>query len=159
MSRWDTATLVSQVGLIARRVYDQFARVSVKSIMDSRELVLDAMRLQTRDVKCRFRQLPMSGTDIFGGQFDSQLQMEVKRRKDMQKANLSAPRFQSSSRWRGRSNQSQPRRQPSWSGSFSRRPPQSGPRQQRQPQRSFGRLSRGSSRGASTGRGHGFRRP
>ena len=160
VSRRDTATLVSLVGPIARRVYDQFARVSVKAVMDRRELVLDAMRLPAKEVKRRFRQLPITGADIFGGQFDAQLQTEVKRKKDMQQANLSNPRFQSPAlRSRGRPSQFQRGRYiPS-----SRRAPApapTAPRQQRQPQRSYGRQpGRGYSRGSSTGRGRGFSRP
>lgn len=149
MSRKDIATLVSLVGPIARRVYDQFARVSVRTVMDRRDIVLDAMRLQEREVKRRFRQFPVSGEDIFGGQSDAQLQTEVKRKKNLLKANLSNPCSLSNHR----------HCQSSVPSSFQRRPP-SGPRQQRRPQRSFVRpASRGSYRPSTSGRGRGFSKP
>lgn len=164
MSRKDTATLVSLVGPIAHRLYYQFARVSVRMVMDRRDIVLDAMRLPEHEVKCRFSQLPVSSEDIFGGQFDSQLQAEVKRKKNLLKANLSNPRILLNSRQRQSRPQSQQRRQSSSvPSSFPRRPPPpptSGPRQQRHPQRSFVLLpSRGNYRPSASGRGRGFSEP
>ncbi|KAJ8031197.1 hypothetical protein HOLleu_27849 [Holothuria leucospilota] len=90
--RKDTATLVSIIGPLARQVYEQFAKVSVKTVLEQRETVIDAMRLPQKDIKRRFLQLPISGKDLFGGQFDTQLQTEVKCRKDMLKASLTVPR-------------------------------------------------------------------
>lgn len=57
VSRKVTATLVNLIGPIARRLYDQFARVSVKSVLDRRDIVIDAMKLPEQDVKRRFKQL------------------------------------------------------------------------------------------------------
>ena len=162
VSRKDTATLVSLVGPIARRVYDQFAKVSVRSVVDRRDIVLDAMRIPQRDVKRRFQQLPIAGEDLFGGQFDAQLITEVKRRKDMANANLSSARVFSHQRQFRPQPQSQRRRQPQSSSGYSRRlPPQSSiSSRQRRPQRSFSRpAGRGSFRGSRTGRGRGFSRP
>ena len=163
ISRKDTATLVSLVGPIARRVYDQFVRASVKSVLVQRDIVLEAMRLPQMDIKRRFRELPFSGEDIFGGQFDSQLQTEAKRRKDLLKASLSSPRLQSglgrgskSKRFQSRSSR---RNQPSSLASGSSRRPSSFFSQQKRTQRASDRSSRGSSRGSSSSRGRGFSRP
>lgn len=159
VSRRDTATLVSLVGPIARRVYDQLCRVSVRSVLDRREIVLDNMRLPAREIRRRFLQLPISGEDLFGGQFDNHLQTEVKRKKDMQKANLSAPRFRPNQP-RQRPAPSQRRRQPPPQSSAPNRSPQRGFRSQRQQRRPFGRNPvRGSFKSSTSGRGRGFAKP
>ena len=162
VSRRDTATLVSLVGPIARRVYDQLSKVSVRSVLDRREIVLDNMRLPARDVKRRFLELPISGEDLFGGQFDTQLQAEVKRKKDMQKASLSTPQFRPNQS-RQRPAFSQRRRQPNQFQPNSNRPssnfrPQR--QQQQQQRRPFNRNPmRGSSKPTAAIRGRSFNRP
>ena len=164
VSRRDTATLVSLVGPIARRVYDQLSRVSVRSVLDRREVVLDNMRLPARDVRRRFLDLPISGEDLFGGQFDSQLQAEVKRKKDMQQASLSTPHFRPSQS-RQRPPFSQRRRQPTQS---SQHQPASNrfstsnfrPYRHQQQRRPFSRNPmRGSSKPTAAVRGRSFSKP
>lgn len=157
--RRDLSTLTSLIGPIARRVFDQFARVSVRSVLDQRELILDSMRLPGRDIRRRFMGLPVSGEDVFGGQFDAHLQTEAKRKKDLQKANLSSSRlqYQSSRRRTGSSTQSRQA-----SGTSSRRPSFSSTRQIRRPQRGAFNPSRGTARrpaSSTTSRGRGFSRP
>ena len=56
--------MVSLVGPIARRVYDQFVRASVKSALVQRDIILEAMGLLQLDIKGQFRELPVSGEDI-----------------------------------------------------------------------------------------------
>lgn len=168
VAKKDIATLVSLLGPISRRVYDQFARVSTKAVIDQRDVIINALRLPERDVRRRFRQLPVSGEDIFGGQFDSQLQAEVKRKKNLMKAdlgNLNSNRPRSSRFSRpGPSNQLR-RRQNQPSTSTSRRPLHptgSGSTQTRRalPQRSFARPApRGNFRNSRSSRGRGFSKP
>lgn len=162
VSRKDTASLVTLLGPLARRVYDQFARVSIKSVTERRDIILDAMQLSHESVRRRFQDLPVLGDDIFAGQFDSVLQEEAKRKTDLQKAHLSGSRpF---------SRRSPPRNRPSRSSRGRRQPPPrpSGrpsaqpnrPRQPRSSTQSQPRYrTRGSSRGSSSSRGRAFMRP
>ena len=110
VSKRDTAILVNLLGPLSRRIYDQFARVSVKTVADRRDLILEAMRLSQENVKRRFRDLPVLGQDIFAGQFETVLQEEAKRKKDLLKANLSGSRSFSG---RSSSRRSPPRNRPS----------------------------------------------
>ena len=162
VSRKDTASLVTLLGPLARRVFDQFARVSVKSVVDRRDIILDAMNLSQESVRRHFQNLPVLGDDIFAGQFDSVLQEEAKRKSDLQKAHLSSnrpffrrspPRYRTSRPPRGR------RQPPTRSSSRSA----SQPVRLRQPRGAFQNQSRfrsrGSSRGSSSSRGRSFMRP
>ena len=160
VSKKDTATLVNLVGPLARRVYDQFARVSVKAVMEQRESIVEAMRLPQRDIKRRFLELPVTGEDLFGGQFDEQLQSEVKRRKDMLKASFNVPRSLPSTRARRTQGFSQ-RRPPFNTSSFVPRRPQPSSSQPRRTQRgaSSRTASRGFTRGSKLSRGRGFSKP
>lgn len=45
----------------------------------------------SHDIKRRFLELPLGGKDIFGDRFDNHLQTEVKRHKDLKKANCWMP--------------------------------------------------------------------
>ena len=110
VSKKDTAILVNLLGPLARRIFDQFARVSVKTVVDRRDIILEAMRLSQENVKRRFRDLPILGQDIFSGQFETVLQEEAKRKKDLLKANLSGSRSFSG---RPSSRRSPPRGRPS----------------------------------------------
>ena len=166
VSRRDTSILVSLLGPISRRVFDQFARVSVKTVADRRDLIIDAMNLSQENVKRRFRDLPILGQDIFAGQFETVLQDEAKRKKDLLKANLSSSRSFQTRAFSRRSPQSRPsraprtvRRQPAPRSSNRQSYQSSRPRLQLPPQQPRFR-PRGSSRGSSSsGRGRGFSRP
>lgn len=161
ISRKDSATLVSLLGPLSRRIYDQFARVSSKSVADRRELILDAMRLSQEGIRRRFQELPTLGEDIFAGQFDTLLQAEAKKKKELQEANLTSrstskrsPSRRSSRPSRGNRGARQTFFQASSRASF-----QSGRSRQSTsgyPSRS---RARGSSRGTSSSRGRGFSRP
>ncbi|KAJ8017681.1 hypothetical protein HOLleu_44739 [Holothuria leucospilota] len=97
VSRKDTGALVNILGPVARLSYDQFAKVAVKASFDRRELVLDSIRWPSDDIKRRFMELPLSGPDLFAGKFEEQLLTEIKRRKDINKADFNFPRSSSSS--------------------------------------------------------------
>ena len=160
VSRKDTATLVCLLGPLARRLFDQFSRISVKAVSEQRDAVLEAMRLPQKDIIRRFAQLPLSGEDLFGGLFDSQLQTEVKRRKDMMKANLSRPRQRPSSR--AGNTLPRPFVRPAQSATPSGSRPRSSAPPQRRPSRpstSSTRQSKNSFRGSKSSRGRGFSRP
>ncbi|KAJ8039830.1 hypothetical protein HOLleu_13954 [Holothuria leucospilota] len=162
ISRKEASTLISLLGPLSRRVFDQFARVSAKTVSDRREIIVESMRLSQEGIKRRFRELPILGEDIFAGQFESMLQSEAKRKKDLQKANLSNPRFtsrRSPVRRPFRSGKdTRGKRQPSFQGS-SRSSIQ--PNRSRQPALTFQSRprTRGSSRGATSSRGRSFSKP
>ncbi|KAJ8025959.1 Ribonuclease H2 subunit A [Holothuria leucospilota] len=150
VSRKDTASLVTFLGPLARRVYDQFARVSIKSVTERRDIILDAMQLSHESVRRRFQDLPVIGDDIFAGQFDFVLQEEAKRKTDLQKAHLSGSRpF---------SRRSPPRNHPSRSSRGRRQPPprpsgrpSAQPNRPRQPRSSTQSQPRYRTRGSSRG--------
>lgn len=161
ISKKDSTTLISLLGPLSRRIYDQFARVSSKSVAERREIVLDAMRLSQEGIKRRFQELPILGEDIFAGQFDSLLQAEAKKKKELQEANLTprassrrSPNRRSSRSSRG----SRGGRQSSFQ-STSRSTFQSGRSRQSTSNYQPRPRARGSSRGTSSGRGRGFSRP
>ncbi|KAJ8035849.1 hypothetical protein HOLleu_19654 [Holothuria leucospilota] len=91
VSRKDTGTVVNILGPLSRLIFDQFSCIAVRSVRERRDLVMDALILPSQDIKRRFLELPLSGEDIFGGLFDSHLQTEVKRQKDMKKADFRIP--------------------------------------------------------------------
>ncbi|KAJ8046692.1 hypothetical protein HOLleu_05456 [Holothuria leucospilota] len=88
VSRKDIGAIVNMLGPIARLSYDQFAKVAVRASTDRRELVLDNIHWLSKDIKRRFMKLPLSGPDLFGGKFDEQLTTEIKRKKDINKADF-----------------------------------------------------------------------
>ena len=165
VSRKDVSALVNLLGPLSRRVYDQFARVSVKSVADRRDIVLDAMHLSQENVKRHFRDLPILGQDIFAGQFESVLQEEAKRKKDLLKANLSSSRPFSNSRPFTRGRPSRPfRGRRNFAPSNSRPPPRSSQQPPRSRQVPFSQSqlrsrARAPTRGSYTSRGRGFSRP
>ena len=97
VSKSDWKALVNILGPLSRRIFDQFARIVVRSLTDRRSLVLDSLDWIPKDGKRRFQKLPMLGSDIFGGEFGNQIQAEVKRRKDLNKADINTSGPSSSS--------------------------------------------------------------
>lgn len=118
VSRKDTGALVNILGPVARLSYDQFAKVAVKASSDRRELVLDSIRWPSDDIKRRFMELPLSGPDLFAGKFEEQLLTEIKRRKDINKADFNFPRSSSSSTRTRRSSPKPSFRRPSRPSAF-----------------------------------------
>ncbi|KAJ8040210.1 UDP-glucuronosyltransferase 2B23 [Holothuria leucospilota] len=120
VSRRDTGAVVNILGPLSRLIFDQFARIAVRSVQERRDLLLESLSWPTQDIKRRFLDLPLEGKDIFGGRFDEHLQVEVKRRKDLKKADFRLPAAFSRRRspdFRRSSRPSQPRS----SGSSDRR--------------------------------------
>ncbi|KAJ8036818.1 MICAL-like protein 2 [Holothuria leucospilota] len=125
VSRRDTGAVVNILGPLSRLIFDQFARIAVRSVQERRDLLLESLSWPTQDIKRRFLDLPLEGKDIFGGRFDEHLQVEVKRRKDLKKADFRLPAAFSRRRspdFRRSSRPSQPRS----SGSSDRRPAELG---------------------------------
>ncbi|KAJ8039590.1 hypothetical protein HOLleu_17358 [Holothuria leucospilota] len=98
VSHKDTGALVNILGPVARLSHDQFAKVAGKASSNRRELVLDSIHWPSDDIKCHFMELPLSGPDLFAGKFEEQLLTEIKRGKDINKADFNFPRSSSSSR-------------------------------------------------------------
>ena len=162
--RSDTGAIVNLLGPIARLSYDQLVRVAVRATHDKRELVLDNINWPSKDIQQRFMDLPFEGPDLFGGKFDDQLALEIKRKKDMNKAEFSftKPPSRSSRSSVGASTRRPPRhsgfptRRPSSSSQFARRSHRSqaisrgssGPSTSFSGRRPFRGYYRGSSRGA-----------
>ena len=150
----DWSALVNILGPLSRRIFDQFSRVVVRSLLDRRDLVLDSLDWIPKEAKRRFQKLPLLGPDIFGGEFGSQVQSEVKRRKDLKDADIRPSRLTSqgsSVRSSLKRTQSKPQsfRRPAPPGR--REPPRSG-RSSFPPLRSRPSTSRGSRRGRSSSR-------
>ncbi|PIK43742.1 hypothetical protein BSL78_19377 [Apostichopus japonicus] len=70
ISRKDTAAIIALLGPVSRMVLDQFARVSVKATLTRRDLVLNSLNWSSRSTADAFRNLPILGSDLFGGKFD-----------------------------------------------------------------------------------------
>lgn len=145
VSRKDTGILVNLLGPLSRLIFDQFSRVAVRSVQERRDLVMDALIWPTQDIKRRFLELPLTGPDIFGGQFEDHLQTEVKRQKDLKKADFRTPRS-SLSRRRSPDRKRWPRPTARPSG------PSFGPAPARRPDRPRSSTSRGTRRPYPTDR-------
>ena len=116
VSRHDTGTLLNLLGPTSRLVFDQLARISVRATAQRRDLVLDSLTWPSEAVKKRFKEIPLSGEDLFSGRFEELLQSEVKKHKDMRDADFrpkrkprSPPKRSGTSR---PSNRSSPGRRP-----------------------------------------------
>lgn len=83
ISRKDTGSLVNLLGPTSRLVFDQLARISVRATARRRDIVLDSLTWPSEAIKSKFKDIPLSGQDLFNGEFESLLQAEVKRHKDM----------------------------------------------------------------------------
>ncbi|PIK55568.1 hypothetical protein BSL78_07524 [Apostichopus japonicus] len=107
-------------GPVSRMVLDQFARVSVKATLTRRDLVLNSLNWSSRSTADAFRNLPILGSDLFGGKFDDKLREEAERMKSLREADehmsrptsSSRPRFDSRQGSRSRSSYSQSRGAP-----------------------------------------------
>ncbi|PIK33471.1 hypothetical protein BSL78_29719 [Apostichopus japonicus] len=86
ISRKDTAAIIALLGPVSRMVLDQFARVSVKATLTRRDLVLNSLNWSSRSTADAFRNLPILGSDLFGGKFDDKLREEAERMKSLREA-------------------------------------------------------------------------
>lgn len=115
ISRRDTGTLINLLGPTSRLVFDQLARISVRATSQRRDIVLDSLTWPSEAVKKKFKDIPLSGQDLFNEEFESLLQTEVKKHKDMRDMDF-RPRRQTrpppSSSRRPRSNVSSSSTQP-----------------------------------------------
>ncbi|XP_071813242.1 uncharacterized protein, partial [Apostichopus japonicus] len=123
ISRKDTAAIIALLGPISRMVLDQFARVSVKATLTRQDLVLNSLNWSSRSTADGFRNLPILGSDLFGGKFDEKLREEAERMKSLREADKHMSRSASSSRPRYDSRQSSRFKQPRSSFSQSRGAP------------------------------------
>ena len=98
VSRKDTAALINFLSPVVRLSFDQFAKIAVRASRERREIILDSIRLPSDDIKRRFSELPCAGPDLFAGKFEEQWALEVKRKKDMNKADFNLIPDQRSSR-------------------------------------------------------------
>lgn len=135
VSTKDTAILVSLVGPIARRIYDQFAKVSVKTVVHQRDIVMDSTHLPSR------RSRDISSNCRFPEKTSSEANLTVICKRKSSRGRIWLRLILSSSRPlshpRQFHSQTQPqsrRRQPSSLDSISRRPPPPTSSQQRQTQ-------------------------
>ena len=77
----DVKILVSMLCPLARLIFDQFCRISVRSTISRRNTVLKNLDLPSKDVRDRFEKLPLVGVDLFGGKFEETLSTEVKKQR------------------------------------------------------------------------------
>ena len=96
ISRKDTGAIITMLGPVARIIFDQFVKISVRSVKDRRGLLLDSLSWPSTSIKNSFADLPMLGSDLFGGKFVDNLQEEAKKKKALQEADFSLPKAFSS---------------------------------------------------------------
>ena len=90
-TRADVGNLVYLLGPLSRLVYDQFARVALKSVHVRRENILDAFAWPSSEARGRLEHLPVVGSDLFNGQFLEKLVEEVKRHEETAAASFKSP--------------------------------------------------------------------
>ncbi|PIK52327.1 hypothetical protein BSL78_10783 [Apostichopus japonicus] len=155
ISRKDTAAIIALLGPVSRMVLDQFARVSVKATLTRRDLVLNSLNWSFRSTADGFRNLPILGSDLFGGKFDEKLREEAERMKSLREADEHMSRSASSSRPHYDSRQGSRFKQPRSSYSQSRGAPRT--QQQSAPSRPEHRPYCPQYRGSRGNRGRGKR--
>ncbi|XP_071847285.1 uncharacterized protein [Apostichopus japonicus] len=77
------------LGPLARLIYDQFARMSVKLVESRRDNVLAAMRWPDGETRERLTHLPIANEDLFAGQFADAVQSEFTKRDSLAKTSFS----------------------------------------------------------------------
>ncbi|PIK48756.1 reverse transcriptase [Apostichopus japonicus] len=76
----EAAQILWLLGPLARLVYDQFARISIRSVETRRRNVLAAVNWPAGDSKEKLANLPILGEDLFDGQFGETVKHELERR-------------------------------------------------------------------------------
>ena len=74
-----------------RTILDQFSRISALATSSRRANVLDALFLPSVGARKRLDALPLTGPDLFAGQFQESMEAEAKRIKAADKINLKKP--------------------------------------------------------------------
>ena len=87
-TRQEVGSLLFLLGPLARLIYDQFARVTIKATQVRRDNVLDTFDWPTQEARSRLERLPMVGSDLFAGEFLTKLAEEVKRFQETSEAPL-----------------------------------------------------------------------
>ena len=87
----DAAPVVNLLGPLVRQTFDHLAKISVKTVMSRRRLLLEPLRWP-KEVTAKFMALPVLGEDLFDGQFGELLQAESKRHKEAGEVSFSLPR-------------------------------------------------------------------
>ena len=144
----DAAPVVNLLGPLVRQTFDHLAKISIRSVMSRRRLLLEPLGWP-QEVVAKFMALPVLGEDLFDGQFEELLQAESKRHREVGEASFRVPRKPGFPRGgRGKSSRQGSKtpapRDRSGSAGGSRRP--------------FGGSSRRGRRGPARGGGRGFGR-
>ena len=87
-TRQEVGSLLFLLGPLARLIYDQFARVTIKATQVRRDNVLDTFDWPTQEARSRLERLPMVGSDLFAGEFLPKLAEEVKRFQETSEASF-----------------------------------------------------------------------
>ena len=80
-SRAEVGSLIFLLGPLARQIYDQFARVAIKSIKVRRDNVLGVFKWPYPEARAHLEQLPFLGKDLFDGRFLEAFVKEVDKHK------------------------------------------------------------------------------
>lgn len=97
ISRSDNGPVIALLGPVACSVFDQFARVSIKATTTSHDQALDLLDWSSHTAVEAFRDLPILGNDLFGGQFDTKLREEAERLKALREADKHMSRLRNPS--------------------------------------------------------------
>ncbi len=105
LSRKDIIRLTSQLGPMAKLMYESFARIARESVKVRRKAVLDCFDWPSTSARTTLESLPLLGTDLFNDQFMTVLKGEVERHKEGQLATFAPaqpPRTSSAPRTKSR---------------------------------------------------------
>ena len=69
LSRPEVGKIAYSLGPLSRLIYDQFAKVALKSVRVRRRNVLDSFDWPSSEARSRLEQLPVLGDDLFNDQF------------------------------------------------------------------------------------------
>ena len=87
----DVGQLVYLLGPLARLIFDQFARIALKSVRVRRGNILDAFPWPSTEARGRLEQLPVCSPDLFSNQFLDRFVQEVKRHEETASAFFKPP--------------------------------------------------------------------
>ena len=79
------------LGPLSRLIFDQFARVSLKSTQERRSNLLDAFAWPSAEARSHLQDLPVLGDDLFHGEFFQRFSEEVKRNLEVSSASFLPP--------------------------------------------------------------------
>ena len=87
----EVGSLVSILGPLSRLIFDQFARISLKATEQRRTNLLDVFKWPTAEARGSLQRLPVSGSDLFHGEFIKTLTEEVTKHKESFNASFMLP--------------------------------------------------------------------